>query len=116
MMNPEELQKYILIKRDARELRKILFGINDINDWNKLLILYTIFLMYQHMYLIYKRMEKMNKPGTFNFARDFKDLYIFFFFVVNLRSVYLYMVVNIARVDRKLAGSIHGNLKEFFDY
>ena len=45
MMNPEDLQKYILIKRDSRQLREILFGINDINDWNKLLILYTIFLI-----------------------------------------------------------------------
>ena len=64
--------------------------------------------------------KALTSKNTFDtdlaFSRDFKDLYIFFFFVVNLRSVYLYMVVNIARVDRKLAGSIHGNLKEFFDY
>tara|TARA_A100001015_G_scaffold164322_1_gene182687 strand:+ start:1016 stop:1366 length:351 start_codon:yes stop_codon:yes gene_type:complete len=116
MLNPNELQKYMLIKRDARELRQILFGINDINDWNKLIILYTIFLMYQHFYLIYKFINKLNRPGPFNFQRDFKDVYIFFFFICNVRVIFLYMIKGICKVDKKLALSIHSNLKEYFDY
>ena len=57
MEDLEDYKKLILIKRDARELRSIIFGENETNDWDKLIILYMMILMYQHLYLVYQYMN-----------------------------------------------------------
>ena len=65
-----ELQKYLLIKRDVRDLRKIIFGNDEhIHDWDRILIIYTIFLMYQHVFLLYNVMDKIVQHNDFNFKR-----------------------------------------------
>ena len=57
MNNLNELHKYILIKRDVRDLRQIIFGDDaHIHDWDRILIVYSIFLMYQHVFLVYNIM------------------------------------------------------------
>ena len=111
-----ELQKYMLIKRDTRELRQILFGENDIHGWDKLLILYSIILMYQHVYLLHKTMMKVTKHEDFNFNRDFKDLFMFVFFMCNLRTSYLYLIKTTLKVDKKLATNLHSNMGEYFEF
>ena len=112
-----ELQKYILIKRDVRDLRQIIFGQDEhIHDWDRVLIVYAIFLMYQHVFLLYNVMKKINEHNEFNFSRDYKNLYIFVFFICNLRTSYLYMIKSVFKVDKKLAGSLHSNMGEYFDY
>ena len=116
-LTANEIQKYILIKRDVRELRNIIFG-NDqhIHDWDRILIIYSIFLMYQHVFLLYNVMTKINKHADFNFKRDYKNLYIFVFFLCNLRTSYLYMIKSVIKVDKPLAGSLHANMGEYFEY
>ena len=117
MDSVNELQKYILIKRDVRELRKIIFGNDEqIHDWDRILIVYSIFLMYQHVFLLYNVMTKINKHNDFNFQRDYVNLYIFVFFLCNLRTSYLYMIKSVFKVDKPLAGSLHSNMGEYFDY
>ena len=112
-----ELQKYILIKRDVRDLRQIIFGDDDhIHDWDRVLIVYSIFLMYQHVFLLYDIMKKINLHDDFNFTRDYMNLYIFVFFMCNLRTSYLYMIKSVFSVDKKLASSLHTNMGEYFDY
>jgi hypothetical protein len=111
-----ELQKYILIKRDTRELRQILFGDNDIHGWDKILILYSIILMYQHVYLIHKTMIKVTEHNDFNYNRDFKDLFMFVFFLCNLRTSYLYLIKTTFKVDKKLATNLHSNMGEYFEF
>ena len=111
-----ELQKYILIKRDARELRQILFGENDIHGWDKIIIIYSIVLMYQHIYMLHKTMEKVTVHPEFNFNRDFKDLFLFVFFICNLRTSYLYLIKTTFKVDKKLATSLHSNMGEYFEF
>ena len=117
-MDPvNELQKYILIKRDVRDLRQIIFGQDEhIHDWDRILIVYSLFLMYQHVFLIYDVMKKINQHSDFNFQRDYKNLYIFVFFLCNLRTSYLYMIKSVIKVDKPLAGSLHANMGEYFEY
>ena len=117
MDSVNELQKYILIKRDVRELRKIIFGNDEhIHDWDRILIVYSIFLMYQHVFLLYNIMQKINQHKDFNFTRDYMSLYIFVFFLCNLRTSYLYMIKSVYSIDKKLAGSLHSNMGEYFEY
>ena len=98
-----ELQKYILIKRDVRELRKIIFGDEEhIHNWDRI--------------LIYNIMNKINKHSDFNFQRDYVNLYIFVFFICNLRTSYLYMIKSVFKVNKPLASSLHTNMGEYFDY
>lgn len=112
-----ELQKYLLIKRDVRDLRQIMFGNdNHIHDWDRIIIIYTIFLMYQHVFLLYNVMSKVVEHEDFNFKRDYKNLYLFYFFIINLRTSYLYMIKSVIKVDKDLAGRLHTNMGEYFEY
>ena len=116
MNNIEDYQKLILVKKDAKALRTIIFGENDKNDWDKLIIIYTMFLMYQHLFLVYQYMNIVSKSGPYEFKKDFINLYMFFFFICSLRGVYGSMIYSIGKVDCKLANSMHGNMGEYFDY
>ena len=116
MNNIEDYKKLILIKKDAQELRSLIFHENDKNDWIKLFVLYTIFLMYQHLYLIYSHMDLIVKSHSNDFKSDFLKLYIFFFLTMNLKGVYGSMIYSIGRLDTKLACSMHKNMGEYFDY
>ena len=44
-MDQNDFQKFMLIKQDVGNLRQIILGENNINEWNKLLIFYTNILI-----------------------------------------------------------------------
>lgn len=110
-----DLQNYILIKRDVRDLRQILFGENEIHDWDKVLILYSITLMYQYIFTLINIMNKVNKHKDFNFKRDFQDLFMFTLLLCNVRTTYLYMIKTTYNVDKNLAMRLHLNMGKYFD-
>lgn len=116
MNNLEDYQKLVLIKKDAQALRSLIFHENEKNDWIKLFVLYTMFLMYQHLYLIYQHMDLIQNSGPFDFKKDFMQIYLLFFFIMNLRGVYGSMIYSIGRLDTKLAYSMHQNMGEYFVY
>jgi hypothetical protein len=116
MENLEDYRKLILVKRDAKELRTIIFGENNINDWDKLIILYTMFLVIQHLYLVYQYMHIIINSGPNDFRKDFINTYMFFYFITNLKGSYCGMIYSISKVDNKLAYNMHDNMKEYFDY
>ena len=115
-MDQYDIQKFMLIKQDASDLRQLMLGENDINEWNKLLIFYTIYLIYQHVFASYSMMQSVLKHDDFNFSRDFRSIYLFFFFICNLKVSYIYMIKTVFKVDKRLALSHHSNLGEYFDY
>jgi hypothetical protein len=102
-----------LIKRDIRALRNTLFGENDINDWSKIIILYNIFLMYNFAQLNFYIMDSLNN-STASFREEFGYIYMFFFFLCSLKTSYLYLILNVSKVDYKLGNSLHNNFKEYF--
>lgn len=116
MEDLEDYKKLVLIKRDARDLKSIIFGENETNDWDKLIILYMMLLMYQHLYLVYHFMNIIAKSGPNDFRKDFINIYMFFYFITNLKGSYQGMIYSVSKVDDKLANSMHDNMKEYFDY
>jgi hypothetical protein len=115
-MDEIDIQKFIIIKRDVTDLRKLILDNNNVNEWNKMIILYTIFLIYQHVFATYTMMNKVMKHDEFNFKRDFKNLYMLFFFICNLRVSYLYMIKSVLKVDKELAVRLHSTMGEYFSY
>ena len=115
-MDEIDIQKFIIIKRDVTDLRKLILDNNNVNEWNKMIILYTIFLMYQHVFATYTMMNKVMKYDEYNFKRDFKNLYMLFFFICNLRVAYLYMIKSVLKVDKGLGVRLHSTMGEYFEY
>jgi hypothetical protein len=102
-----------LIKRDIRELKQYIFKDNDINDWDKIIILYNFYLIFNHLYITYYLIEYISK-NNYSFIIEFRNIYIFFYVLCNLRNSYLYFILNISKIDKNLANSLYGNTKEYF--
>lgn len=112
-MDSATLAKLQLIKRDVRDIKACVFGDNNIHDWYKLIVVYNFYLFYSHMYILYKIAIYM-ADSTNSFERDFKKIYMFFFILCNLRSTYLYSIVNIAKMDYPLSMRFYNNTKDYF--
>jgi hypothetical protein len=106
-------EKYQLIKRDTRELQKILFYENNINDWSKIIILYNMYLVYNQIRLAYLLFEILGN-NKLPFEQEFIQIYAFFYLLCNIRTSYLYFIYNISKTDLDLSIRMHNNLKNFF--
>lgn len=103
----------VLLKQNCRELRSHIFNENDINNWNKIIILYNIYLFFNHIYMLYMLLEYFRKD-TLTFQEQFKNVYLFFFLLCNLKNSYLYFILNISKIDKNLANSMFQNTKIYF--
>lgn len=112
-MDDQTLNKFQLIKRDIRDIKAHVFGENNIHDWYKLIVLYNFYLFYSQSYILYQIALCMVN-STNSFSTDFKKIYMFFFILCNLRSSYLYFIVNVAKMDYKLSMRFYNNTKEYF--
>jgi hypothetical protein len=105
--------KQELIRRDLRQLRHTLFDDNEINNWRKIIIVYNLYLLYLHMYGAYYLINgNINNNNSNN--KDIKNTFLFFFLLCNIRTSYMYMIMNVNKVDRPLAFNLHSNFKEYF--
>ena len=98
-----DFEKFSLIKRDARALKKVVFGENDINDWNKIIILYNLYLIVNFYQLNFYLVDFLSTNKNTTFKDDFKHLYLLFFFLCSLKASYGYLIVNVNKVDNGLA-------------
>lgn len=112
-MDANTLAKLQLIKRDVRDIKAHVFGENNIHDWYKLIVVYNFYLFYSQMYILYQIAIYM-ADSTNSFSADFKKIYMFFFILCNLRSTYLYFIVNVAKMDYPLSMRFYNNTKEYF--
>jgi hypothetical protein len=96
-----------------KTLKNYIIKDNDINDWNKIIIIYNIYLIINHLYIAYLLIEHISKD-TNNFILQFSNIYVFFFILCNLKNSYLYCILNISKIDRNLANSLYENTKEYF--
>jgi hypothetical protein len=108
-----DFEKFQLIKRDCRELRSLLFGYNIINDWQKLIVIYNIYLFISHIYVLYMFTDYFGH-STNSFEDDFKKIFITFFVICNLQNTYRYFILNIAKLNYRLAKSMYNNTNEYF--
>lgn len=102
-----------VIKNDFRELRRFLFEPNEINDWDKIIVLYNIYLFFNHVYMLYYLLDTLMKDNS-SFTQQFKTIYLFFFLLCNLKNSYLYFILNVNRIDTKLADNLYNNTKQYF--
>jgi hypothetical protein len=112
-MDTETLSKLQLIKRDVRDIKKYIFEDNDLNNWCKLIIVYNFYLFYSHMYILQQIAIYMMDSKN-SFSDDFKKIYMFFFILCNLRSTYLYFILNVGKIDYNLSMRFYKNTKEYF--
>jgi len=103
-----------LIKRDFRELRSYVFGENDINDWDRLIIIYNLYLFFNHLYILYALIDYISKDKNQSFLNQFKNIYLFFFILCNVRTSYFYFIYNVAKINKNLSDSFYKNTKEYF--
>ena len=109
-LNSDEFQ---LIKRDTRELQKILFTENDVNDWAKIIILYNMYLVYNQIILAYSLFNILVNDKS-AFEKQFTKIYAFFFLLCSIKTSYLYFIYNLSKTDYDLSMKMHNNLKNFF--
>jgi hypothetical protein len=102
-----------LIKNDFRELRHFLFEDNNINDWDKIIVIYNMYLFFNHVYMLYYLLDNLMKDKS-SFTTQFKTIYLFFFLLCNLKNSYLYFILNVNKIDNKLAHSLYTNTKQYF--
>ena len=112
-MNIENITKYQLIKRDIRELKGYLFTENDINDWNKLIIIYNFYLFFSHLYVLYVLVDVLSKNQK-SFNSEFRQIFLMFFVICNLQNNYRYFILNVSKINYNLASNLYSNTKEYF--
>jgi hypothetical protein len=105
--------EFRLIKKDFSNLRKDLFEENNINDWDKLIIIYNFYLLLNYVYFTYDLLNIVNKDNA-DFRTQFLSLYLFFYCFTSMQSCYLYFIKNVCKINYKLGLEIHQNLKDFF--
>ena len=91
--------EFVLIKRDFRDLKVHLFSNNNINDWNKILIIYNLYLFFNHLYISYNLINIISNDKNTEFIHQFKNIYIFFFILCNLKNSYGYFILNVHKID-----------------
>ena len=108
--NNENLQ---LIRQDFRHLKQYIFQENNVNDWDKIILIYNFYLFCNHLYITYYLLEVISKDKS-SFINQFKNIYLFFFLLCNLRNSYLYFILHVSRIDKSLANSFYEHTKEYF--
>ena len=103
----------VLIRNDFRELRSYIFNENDINNWDKIIILYNFYLFFNHVYILYILLDQIQKSKK-SFIEQFNSIYLFFFILCNLRNSYLYFIYNVSKINKNLGDSMYHNTKEYF--
>jgi len=107
------MNNFQLIKRDIRAVKQYIFSDNDINNWHKIIILYNFYLIFNHLCIIFYLYDYILKYNH-NIIIEFRNIYIFFFMLCNLKRSYIYFISNIYKIDKQLAGSLYENTKEYF--
>ena len=104
--------QFQLIKRDIRALKKHIVYNNNINDWVKIIIIYNIHLIINHLFAIYKLIDYfVNNIKSFD--EQYNKIFLLFFLFCNLKNSYLYFILNISKIDKDLAFNFYKNTKEF---
>jgi hypothetical protein len=102
-----------VIQKDFRELKGFIVADNDVNNWDKIIVLYNIYLFFNHLQMLYYLMDYIRKDNL-SFVEQFKTIYLFFFLLCNLRNSYLYFILNVTKIDKKLGSSFYENTKMYF--
>lgn len=90
--------------------------LTHMNDWDKLILFYNIYIIYSHVQYIHKLMEFMNQYRSNTFYGQYIMIFLFFFCVCNIQASYRHALVRIYRNKPELAVSIYNNTRYYFLY
>jgi hypothetical protein len=102
-----------LIRSDFRELKVYIFKDDSINDWDKIILIYNFYLFVNHLYITYYLLDIITKDKS-DFIHQFKNIYLFFFILCNLKNSYLYFIFNVSKIDKNLANRLFLHSKDYF--
>ena len=104
----------ILVKRDLRQVSKIIYEDNNIDDWTKIIIAYNIYLIFSQIMLVIYYINYFSNILSKS-SNNFKNTYLFFFLLCSLQNSYGYGILNISKVNPELAFSLHNNMKNYLE-
>jgi hypothetical protein len=99
--------EFQLIKRDIRAVKQYILQ-DDINNWKKILIVYTFYLFFNHLSILYQL------TCHYNSSCNIRYIYLYFFILCNIRNSYLYFIHYVSKIDLLLAESLFENTKKYF--
>jgi hypothetical protein len=110
----EYLDTLQLIKRDSRELRKLIVEDNNgVNDFSKQILLFNILLVANQFNSIFRVLaysnifnEDKNKNRKFD-IETFMVAYLFMGFL----NYYGYLILNVSKFDKNLANNLFAYVK-----
>ncbi len=102
-----------VIQKDFKTLKGFIIEDNNVNDWDKIIVLYNIYLFFNHLQMLYYLMDYINRDNL-NITTQFKTIYLFFFLLCNLRNSYMYFIINVSKIDNNLSDSFYNNTKQYF--
>ncbi len=104
----------VLVRNDIRQLRAYIFQENNINDWDKVIIMYNFYLFCNHLYILYNLFSYITLDKKASFSQQFKHIYMFFFILCNLKNSYMYFILNVSKIDMALANNLYAHTKDYF--
>ena len=96
----------ILVKRDLRQVSKIIYENNNVDNWTKIILVYNLYLVFSQILLVSYMINCLD-INKFNL----RTTYLLFFIMCNLQNAYGYGIKNIHKINPSLANSLHENLK-----
>jgi len=100
-------ENFQIIRTDIKKVKKYILN-NDINEYLKLNILYSICIFINNLYLLYYISNYISKDNS-DFITQIRNIYLFFFIICSLRSSYLYILYNISKIDKDLSNNLYKN-------
>lgn len=105
--------KFQLIRSNIKEIKGYIINDNHISDWRKIIIVYNFYLFFSNLYIAYHLIDVLSK-GDQNFIEQFRNVYLFFFILCSVRTSYMYLIINISKIDATLGNNLYNNTKEYF--
>jgi hypothetical protein len=113
-MNIVTNSNFQLIRTDFRVLKKDLFTENNINDWDKIIIIYNLYLFFNNLFILYSLINIISNDKSTKFVDQFKNIYLLFFIMCSIKNSYGYFILNVSKINPDLAYSFFKNSHKYF--
>ena len=107
------MDKLQLVKVNLKELHKYIIYDNNINNWDKIIIIYNFYIFFSNLYIAYYLINLLHNDNN-NIITQFKNIYIFFYILCSIRTTYLYLIKNICKINIILGTNLYNNTHKYF--
>jgi len=113
-MNIVKNSNFRLIRADFKVLKGDLFDDNSINEWNKIIIVYNLYLFFNNLFILYSLINIISNDKSTKFEDQFKNVYLLFFIMCSIKNSYAYFILNVSKINPDLAYSFFKNSHKYF--